>query len=86
MKKFLNYTKKEALEAVKQSTGYALRYVKDQTETICLEAVKQNGDALRYVEQYYPSAAELVSDEDYLSLAEPEDTITVNGVVYIKKN
>jgi len=39
---------KEALEAVKQD-GYALRYVKDQTEEICIEAVKQYGNALQFV-------------------------------------
>ena len=39
---------KLALEAVKNN-GYALRYVKDQTEAVALEAVKQNGDALQYV-------------------------------------
>jgi hypothetical protein len=37
-----------ALEAVTQY-GYALQYVKDQTEEICLAAVTQNGDALKYV-------------------------------------
>ena len=37
-----------ALEAVKQD-GYALRYVKDQTEAVALEAVKQNGYALQFV-------------------------------------
>jgi len=26
-----------------------LRYVKDQTEAICLEAVKEDGDSLMYV-------------------------------------
>ena len=26
-----------------------MRYVKDQTEAICMEAVRQGGDALRYV-------------------------------------
>lgn len=31
-------------------SGDALRYVKDQTEAICIEAVKQNGDALCYVD------------------------------------
>jgi hypothetical protein len=29
----------------------ALKYVKDQTEEICLEAVKQNGYALQYVKE-----------------------------------
>jgi hypothetical protein len=35
---------------VKQD-GYALRYVKEQSEAICIEAVKQNGDALQYVKE-----------------------------------
>ena len=67
MKKYLNYTKKEALAALKQN-GYALRYVREQTEEVCLAAVKQNGDALQYVERYYPSVAAVVKDEDYLKL------------------
>ena len=39
-----------ALEAVKRD-GYALMYVKEQTEAIALEAVKRNGYALRYVKE-----------------------------------
>ena len=39
---------KLAIKAV-ESDGYALRYVKEQTEPICLKAVERNGDALRYV-------------------------------------
>ena len=38
----------EAMEAVKRN-GFALRYVKDQTEAVCLEAVKRNGYSLQYV-------------------------------------
>ena len=37
-----------ALKAV-ESNGYALQYVKDQTEAVCLKAVESNGSALRYV-------------------------------------
>ncbi len=37
-----------ALKAVERN-GYALRYVKDQTESVCLKAVESDGDALRYV-------------------------------------
>jgi hypothetical protein len=44
---------KEALEAVKRS-GYALRYVKEQTPELCLEAVKRSGDALQYVKEQTP--------------------------------
>jgi len=36
------------LEAVKIN-GDALRYVKEQSEAVCLEAVKNDGDALQYV-------------------------------------
>ena len=32
-----------------ENYGDALRYVKEQTEAVCLKAVKQNGNALRYV-------------------------------------
>ena len=45
-----------ALEAVKQN-GYALQYVKDQTEAVALEAVKQNGYALRYVKDQTEAVA-----------------------------
>ena len=33
---------RDVFQAVKQS-GYALKFVKEQTPEICLEAVKQNG-------------------------------------------
>ena len=39
---------KSAMSAVKRN-GYALRYVKEQTEAVCLEAVKRNDYALQYV-------------------------------------
>ena len=48
--KFITYTKKEIIEAVKRN-GDALRYVKEQTEDICIEAVKRNGYALQYVKE-----------------------------------
>ena len=41
-------TVEAALKAVKQN-GYALQYVKDQTEAVALEAVKQDGYALQFV-------------------------------------
>ena len=37
-----------AIKAV-ESDGYALQYVKDQTEAVCIKAVESDGDALRYV-------------------------------------
>ena len=36
------------LKAVERN-GYALQYVKEQTEAVCLKAVESNGYALRYV-------------------------------------
>lgn len=45
----ISYKGEEALEKVKES-GYNLQNVKEQTHEICLEAVRQNGDALRYVD------------------------------------
>ncbi len=45
-----------ALEAVKQD-GYALQYVKDQTEAVALEAVKQDGRALQYVKDQTEAVA-----------------------------
>ena len=54
-----------SLEAVKQN-GYALRYVKDQTEAVALEAVKQNGYALQYVkDQTEAVALEAVKQDGY---------------------
>ena len=44
------FDEKSALKAVEQN-GYALQYVKEQTEAICLKAVEQNGDALKYVKE-----------------------------------
>ena len=41
-------TVESSLKAV-ESDGYALRYVKDQSEAVCLKAVERNGDALQYV-------------------------------------
>ena len=34
-----------------KQNGYALQYVREQTEEICLEAVKKDGYALRYVNE-----------------------------------
>ena len=47
--KFIKKIESEVLKAV-ESDGYALQYVKEQTEAICLKAVERNGYALRYVE------------------------------------
>ncbi len=55
----------EASEAVKEDCD-ALRYVKDQTEAVCLEAVKRNGDALQYVkDQTEAVCLEAVKEDGY---------------------
>jgi ribosomal protein L24E len=45
-----NLKGKEALAAVKQD-GYALRFVSEQTEEICLAAVQKDGYALQFVSE-----------------------------------
>jgi hypothetical protein len=44
------FTETESLKAVNRN-GNALRYVKNQTDEICLEAVKQNTEVLVYVDE-----------------------------------
>ena len=46
-KKNVDGNSKEALEAVKQN-GYALAYISNPSEQVCLEAVKQREGALQY--------------------------------------
>ena len=40
----------EAIKAVEKD-GYALGYVKDQTQEICIKAVEKDGNALQYVKE-----------------------------------
>lgn len=44
-----NLTGNKALESVKEN-GNSLRFVKEQTEEICLQAVKQDSYSLQYVD------------------------------------
>jgi hypothetical protein len=46
----IEYIGDEAEKAVERD-GDSLRYVKNQTEEICLKAVEQNGYSLRYVDK-----------------------------------
>ena len=41
---------KYCIKAVEKN-GYALQYVKEQSEAICIKAVENDGDALRYVKE-----------------------------------
>ena len=50
--------------------GYALRNVKDQTKEICLAAVKQDGDALQYVEERFLDAEIIVVNGKKYQLVE----------------
>ena len=72
------------LAAISQS-GSSLRYVRNQTEASCIAAVKRDQANLKYVEKYYESVASLISDPDYLALAEKnqEDEIILNGKTYV---
>ena len=46
------YDPEYCLKAVERN-GDALRYVKDQTESVCLKAVESDGDALQYVAKIF---------------------------------
>jgi len=47
-KGYIYLTELESLKAVQQE-GYALQYVNNQTDQVCLAAVQENGNALQYV-------------------------------------
>ena len=49
-KQIINYKGKEALEKVQQN-GYNLKFVTKQTPEICLAAVKEQKDAIRFVDK-----------------------------------
>ncbi len=46
----IEYKGEEALEVVKIN-GHMLKYIREQTQDICLAAVRENGDALKYVRE-----------------------------------
>jgi hypothetical protein len=49
-----------------ESDGYALQYVKDQTEPVCLKAVESDGSALQYVkDQTEPVCLKAVESDGY---------------------
>lgn len=63
--KFKNYKGEYALDMVKD-WGYALIYIRNQTEEICTEAVKEEGEALAYVkEQTENICLEAVKEDGY---------------------
>lgn len=61
---------KDALEFVKE-TGYGLRYVKEQTEEICMAAIKNDPYSIRYV---------LVQSEELCLAAVEQDGHTLQYV------
>ncbi|MBQ3422342.1 MAG: DUF4116 domain-containing protein, partial [Romboutsia sp.] len=66
--------------------GLALRYAKEQTEDMCLEAVKQNGKSLQYVkEQTYELCLEAVK-QDGLALQYVKEQTEKICVQAIRKN
>ena len=46
----ISYSWEEAMKKVKRN-WYDLRYIKEQTEEMCIEAVKQEWDALKFVDK-----------------------------------
>jgi len=56
-------THKESLVACEQD-GYALQYVKDQTEAICKVACEQNGYALRYVKDQTEAICKVACEQN----------------------
>ncbi|MCC0726709.1 DUF4116 domain-containing protein [Clostridioides sp. ZZV14-6045] len=72
----LNLTKEQIYNlyiiAVRQD-GLALRYIKNQTEEICMEAVKQDGRALKYVKNQTEEICIEAVKEDGLTLIEVKE-------------
>jgi len=62
----------DALKAVEQN-GYALQYVKDQTEAVCLKAVEQDGYALRYVKDQTEAVCLKAVEQDGYALQYVKD-------------
>ena len=62
-----NLKGKEAFEAV-QRDGYTLRFVLEQTESICLAAVQYDAYALRYVRKQTEAICMAAVQEDGLAL------------------
>lgn len=63
---------KEVLKMVKQD-GWALKYVKEQTPEICLEAVKQNGYVLRLVKKQTPEVCQAAVNQNCNALQYVKD-------------
>ena len=70
----IEYNGQEAMKAV-ESDGYALQYVKDQTEAVCMKAVERNGYALQYVNKS-------IFENDMVE--EKPETIIIDGLTYNK--
>jgi len=87
-----NLSGNEALKAVEED-GYALQYVKDQSEAICLKAVERNGYALRYVKDQSEAiclkaveedgdALQYVKDQLFFDLQESKPLFILDGIEY----
>ena len=83
----INYIGEERMKAV-ESDGDALRYVKEQTEAICMKAVERNGYALRYVKEQTEAICmkAVESDGDALRYVDKKIFVSKKTKIIIKKN
>lgn len=58
----------EEIKAILNHNGYMLEFLKDQTEELCLIAVKSEGDALRYVKKQTAKICQAAVKNDGLAL------------------
>ena len=73
------------LKAVEED-GYALQYVKEQTENICLKAVEEDGDALRYVKEQTENVCLKAVEEDGYALQYVKDQTENVCLKAVEKN
>ena len=70
----VSYRGQEAIDKVKQN-GYALQYVKEQTEEICKLAVSQSGYALKYVKEQTEEICKLAISQSGYALQYVDESI-----------
>ena len=81
-KDIISYSWEEAMKAVKQDWN-VLKYIKEQTEEMCIEAVKQNWYALKYVKEQTESICIEAVKQDWHALQyvkEQTESICIEAV------
>ena len=86
-----NLKGEEAMDAVREGWGGALRYVSEQTPEICIAAVNNWGDALQYVSEQTNEICLAAVKQDgsalqYVSenMFSKEDEIEIDGKMFSK--